>query len=179
MSELVAFLRAINVGGRQAKNTDLRAAFERMGYTDVETFIASGNVIFSASARASGALEQKIERALENEFDLEITTFLRTRAEVAAIAGAAPFTSSSLRAWKSCYVILAKRKYSAAAIRAIEALATDNDRFAVAGREVYWLCRTVSTDSLVATSQLRKAVGPTTSRNITTFRRLAAKYPPR
>ena len=179
MSDLVAFLRAINVGGRQAKNTDLRAAFERMGYTDVETFIASGNVIFSASARASAALEQKIERALEQEFDLEMTTFLRTRAEVAAIAGATPFPSASLRAWKSSYVILAKQKYPAAAVREIEALATDNDRFAVDGREVYWLCRTVSTDSLVPTSQLRKAVGPTTSRNITTFRRLAAKYPPR
>jgi uncharacterized protein (DUF1697 family) len=179
MSELVAFLRAINVGGRQAKNTDLRAAFERMGYTDVETFIASGNVIFSARARASGALEQRIERALEQEFDLEMTTFLRSRAEVAAIAAAAPFRSAPLRAWKSLYVILAKQKYSAAATRAIEALATDNDRFAVDGREVYWLCRTVSTDSLVTTNQLRKAVGPTTSRNITTFRRLAAKYPPR
>jgi uncharacterized protein (DUF1697 family) len=179
MSDLVAFLRAINVGGRQAKNTDLRTAFERMGFSDVETFIASGNVIFSAGARASAALEQKIERALEGEFDLEITTFLRTRAEVAAIAGAAPFAAPPLRAWKSLYVIVAKQNYSPAAVRAIEALATDNDRFAVDGREVYWLCRTVSTDSLVPTNQLRKAVGPTTSRNITTFRRLAAKYPPR
>ena len=141
----------------------------------------SSRAATSSSLRARGhlaALEQKIERALEQEFDLEMTTFLRTRAEVSVIADAAPFTSS-LRAWKSLYVILAKQRYSAAAVRAIEALATDNDRFAVDGREVYWLCRTVSTDSLVPTSQLRKAVGPTTSRNITTFRRLAAKYPPR
>ena len=50
MSDLIAFLRAINVGGRQAKNTDLRAVFERMGYTDVDTFIASGNVLFSTAS---------------------------------------------------------------------------------------------------------------------------------
>jgi uncharacterized protein (DUF1697 family) len=179
MSDLIAFLRAINVGGRQAKNTDLRAAFERLGYTDVETFIASGNVIFSASARASAALERKIERALEQEFALEMTTFLRSRAEVAAIVDFEPFSQARARGWKSLYVILAKQAYSAAAVRDIEALETKNDRFAVHRRDVYWLCRTVSTDSLVTTSQLRKAVGPTTSRNITTFRRLAAKYPPR
>jgi uncharacterized protein (DUF1697 family) len=108
-----------------------------------------------------------------------MTTFLRTRAEVAAIVDFEPFTPTRARGWKSLYVILAKQRYSAAATRAIEALETENDRFAVDGREVYWLCRTVSTDSLVTTSALRKAVGPTTSRNITTFRRLAAKYPPR
>ena len=90
MSELIAFLRAINVGGRQAKNTDLRAAFERMGYADVDTFIASGNVIFSTRARSSAALERKIEDALEQEFGLEMTTFLRTRAEVAAILAELP-----------------------------------------------------------------------------------------
>ena len=179
MSDLIAFLRAINVGGRQAKNTDLRAAFERMGYTDVDTFIASGNVLFSTASRASAALERKIEGALEKEFGLEMTTFLRTRAEVAAIVDFVPFSPAWARGWKSLYVILAKQRYSAAAARAIEALETKNDRFAVDGREVYWLCRTVSTESLVTTSALRKAVGPTTSRNITTFRRLAAKYPVR
>ena len=76
-------------------------------------------------------------------------------------------------------MILAKQSTRPRRSATIEALATDNDRFAVDGREVYWLCRTVSTGSLVPTSQLRKAVGPTTSRNVTTFRRLAAKYPPR
>ena len=179
MSDLVAFLRAINVGGRQAKNADLRAAFERMGYSEVETFIASGNDIFSVAARPSAALEQKIERTLEKAFDLEITTFLRSRAEVGTIVDFEPFPKASVRGWRSLYVILAKKQYGPAAVRAIEALETKNDRFAVHGREVYWLCRTVSTDSLVTTSQLRKAVGPTTSRNITTFRRLADKYPPR
>lgn len=181
MSELVAFLRAINVGGRQAKNTALRAAFERLGFEAVETFIASGNVIFSTRARASARLEAQIERALSAEFDLEMTTYLRTRAEVAAIAERDPFPSPSLRTWKSMYVILGKTKFTAPEVRALDALETVRDRFAVHGREVYWLCKTVSTDSLVATNQLRKALGPvpTTSRNVTTFRRLAEKYPPR
>jgi uncharacterized protein (DUF1697 family) len=181
VSELVAFLRAINVGGRQAKNTALRAAFERMGFAGVETFIASGNIIFSSVVRASAKLEQQIERELLAEFDLEMTTFLRTRAEVAGIAERDPFAAASVRGWKSLYVILGKTKFTAAETRALAALETERDRFAVDGREVYWRCKTVSTDSLVATNQLRRALGPvpTTSRNVTTFRRLAEKYPAR
>jgi uncharacterized protein (DUF1697 family) len=180
VSDLVAFLRAINVGGRQAKNTALRAAFERMGFAGVETFIASGNVIFSSVVRGSAKLEQQIERELLAEFDLEMTTYLRTRAEVAAIADRDPFPAS-VRGWKSMYVILGKTKFTAAETRALAGLETERDRFAVHGREVYWRCKTVSTDSLVATNQLRNALGPvpTTSRNVTTFRRLAEKYPAR
>ena len=79
-----------------------------MGYSDVETFIASGNVIFSVAARPSAALEQKIERVLEKAFDLEITTFLRSRAEVGAIVDFEPFPKASVRGWRSLYVILAK-----------------------------------------------------------------------
>jgi uncharacterized protein (DUF1697 family) len=181
LSELIAFLRAINVGGRQAKNTALRATFTRMGFAEVETFIASGNVIFSSAARASAKLEQQIERELLADFDLEMTTYVRTRAEVAAIAERDPFPPASVRGWKSMYVILGKKTFTAAQTRALAALETERDRFAVHGREVYWRCKTVSTDSLVATNQLRKALGPvpTTSRNVTTFRRLAEKYPPR
>jgi uncharacterized protein (DUF1697 family) len=180
LTQLVAFLRAINVGGRQAKNTALRAAFESMGFDAVETFIASGNVIFSTTARPSATLEREIERGMLAEFDLEMTTYLRTRGEVAAIAAHDPFTSPALRRWKSMYVILGKKKFRTAETRALAALETERDRFAVRGREVYWLCKTVSTASLVATNQLRKALGPTptTSRNVTTFRRLAEKYPP-
>ena len=126
MSDLVAFLRAINVGGRQAKNADLRAAFERMGYSEVETFIASGNVIFSVAARPSAALEQKIERTLEKAFDLEITTFSVTR------GGRRHRRLRALPEGVSARLALAVRDpgqeaVRARGVRAIEALETKND----------------------------------------------------
>lgn len=65
MPKLIAFLRAINVGGRNVKMAALRGLFEEIGLTDVETLIASGNVIFSSRFRNTISLQQKIEDHLQ------------------------------------------------------------------------------------------------------------------
>lgn len=65
MKRSLAFLRAINVGGRTVKMTDLRRHFEQAGLREVETFIASGNVLFSSPEDDSKRLEQHIEQHLE------------------------------------------------------------------------------------------------------------------
>jgi uncharacterized protein (DUF1697 family) len=101
---LVAFLRAINVGGHVVKMDDLRGHLKALGFTGVETFIASGNVIFSSRSAATPALERKIEAALHDALGYEVKTFLRTDAEVAAIARYRPFKESQLRGAHALYV---------------------------------------------------------------------------
>jgi uncharacterized protein (DUF1697 family) len=65
MTRYFAFLRAINVGGGHVVKMDrLRQLFESLGFSNVETFIASGNVIFESSSRNAKNLEAKIEKAL-------------------------------------------------------------------------------------------------------------------
>jgi uncharacterized protein (DUF1697 family) len=64
MPKYVAFLRAINVGGHTVKMDYLRHLFETLGLSNVETFIASGNVIFDSPSRNTKTLEKKIERHL-------------------------------------------------------------------------------------------------------------------
>ena len=64
MPRYVAFLRAINVGGHTVKMEDLRRLFETMGFANVETFIASGNVIFESKSKNTQAMERKIENHL-------------------------------------------------------------------------------------------------------------------
>ena len=61
MKKYIAFLRAINVGGHNVRMDDLKAVFERQGFRNVETFIASGNVIFNSDTHDPEVLEQKIE----------------------------------------------------------------------------------------------------------------------
>ena len=80
MPRYVAFLRAVNVGGRIVKMDALRGHFAAAGFANVETFIASGNVIFDTRAKAGPALEAKIEAALEEGARLR-------GADVRAIAG--------------------------------------------------------------------------------------------
>ena len=67
MPRYVAFLRALNFGGHTIRMERLRDVFTAAGFAGVETFIASGNVIFDSGSTNIGALERKIEMALQSE----------------------------------------------------------------------------------------------------------------
>ena len=97
MPRFMAFLRAINVGGHTVTMAELRRLFEALGFKSVETFIASGNVIFESRSTDVGAMEQRIEDHLLKSLGYEVKTFIRTEAEVAAIVRYKPFTESQVR----------------------------------------------------------------------------------
>src|SRR5215831_8752107 len=86
MPKYVAFLRAINVGGRTVKMEELRRIFDAIGFSNVETFIASGNVIFDSKSKATRAIEQKIETALLKSLGYAVDTFVRAIPELTRIA---------------------------------------------------------------------------------------------
>jgi uncharacterized protein (DUF1697 family) len=163
----VAFLRAINVGGHVVKMDRLRALFEEMGFTNVETFIASGNVIFEARRTS----EAKIEAALREALGYEVQTFVRTPAELAEIGKVTD-------AGGTMYVGFFAKPASQEAKKKVEALTTPTDELRVVARELYWLCRAPTlTDSTITGKMLEKALGqPATLRNISTVRKLAAKH---
>src|SRR5208283_5358354 len=94
MPRYFAFLRAINVGGHVVKMEALRGHFEDMGLPGVETFIASGNVIFQAKSAKAADLEGKIERRLESVLGYPVATFLRTESELALIHAYQPFRAA-------------------------------------------------------------------------------------
>ena len=97
MSRFVCFLRAINVGGHTVTMADLRGHFAALGLADVETFIASGNVIFTSRSNNAKAIEKKIEAHLLKSLGYEVITFVRALPEVAAIARYKPFTAAQLK----------------------------------------------------------------------------------
>lgn len=87
----VALLRGINVGGRSTiRMADLKDCVEALGYDEVSTFIASGNVLLSTPKRDAAKLEGEIERALERRFHLPITVVVRSREELGRIVKAIP-----------------------------------------------------------------------------------------
>jgi uncharacterized protein (DUF1697 family) len=177
MPRYFAFLRAVNVGGRVVKMDELRGIFERLEFIDVETFIASGNVIFESPARKSEPLERMIERALEGAFGYEVATFVRGDAELAAVAGHRPFPPEQVAAARSLNVGFLAAPPDAAARRRLAALRTDVDDFAFAEREVYWLLRIPQSESKLTNTQFERALGQkVTFRGTRTIERLAKKY---
>lgn len=87
MTRHVALLRGVNLGKRQVKSAELIAVFEAMGFANVKTLLASGNVMFDGEAPE----RDRIEAALERHFGFEIGTVLRSQAEMRALVARDPF----------------------------------------------------------------------------------------
>ena len=177
MPRYFAFLRAINVGGHTVTMERLRALFEGFGFTGVETFIASGNVIFTTPARSAAALETKIAAGLQAALGYEVATFLRTDAELQQIAAHPAFPPAQRQAAQALNIAFLARPLDAPAVRKLAGLTTAIDAFAAHGREIYWLCLKKQSESTFSNVVLEKTLGvKATLRGANTVAKLAAKY---
>jgi uncharacterized protein (DUF1697 family) len=153
----------------------LRHLFEAIGFTNVQTFIASGNVIFDATLIDTKALERQIEDSLREALGYEVATFIRTTSEVAEIARYQPFNDSEDHA---LYIAFLAAPPGDEAKQKLLSFANEIDEFHVSGREVYWLCRKKMSESAFSGALLEKTLRmQATLRNSTTIRKIAAKYP--
>lgn len=177
-TRFIAFLRAINVGGRTVKMDRLRTVFESLGFDSVATFIASGNVIFDAPRAEPSELERRIEAGLQAAFAFRVDTFLRSPAELVAVAALEPFPRLDMETkGHSLFVGFTRDTPPRAAVERLASLETDVDRLHVHGREVYWLRRGSGADSRLNNARIERALGTAaTLRNVTTIRKLVAKY---
>jgi uncharacterized protein (DUF1697 family) len=87
----IALLRGINVGGRTpVKMAELKACFEALGFDNVSTYIASGNVLFESDEHNAAKLTTTIEGAIEQRFELPVKVVVLDRKAYARIAQAIP-----------------------------------------------------------------------------------------
>ena len=177
MQRYIAFLRGINLGKRRFPMSQLKGLFEELGFDHVETFIASGNVLFSTKTRNRNQLESQIAGRLERSLRYRVDTFVRTVEEVAAIGRAKVFAEDG-HAGITIHVGFLQKELAPEVARKFAAVRTKEDEFRVNGREYYWLCRVRTSDSKVWTLSEMKALRlPTSSmRNMTSIRKLIAKH---
>jgi uncharacterized protein (DUF1697 family) len=179
MTRFIAFLRAINVGGHNVKMDELRGLFEALGFSNVETFIASGNVIFGAEAENNIDLPKRIEAHLHKSLGYEVATFIRKDSEIAEIARYKPFDESKLNNAQALNVAFLAEPLTDEAQKALIGLSTEIDEFHVHECEVYWLCKKKQSESTFSNALFeRKLKVQTTFRGWNTILKLAAKYPP-
>jgi len=178
MPRYAAFLRGVNLGSRRrAGSAELRSCFERAGLDSVETFRASGNVVFDAGRESRAALTGRVERGLAEDFGFDVTVFLRTGREMERIATSQPFPAKLATASKGkLQVAMLPGKPSASARKQAMGLATGEDRVAFGDRELYWLPSGGTRDSALDLGALEKLVGPWTMRTKGTIELLWVKY---
>jgi uncharacterized protein (DUF1697 family) len=178
MTRYIAFLRAINIGhGRTLTMETLRKAFKPLDFTDLSTFIGSGNVIFEARERSPRVLEAKIEAQLEKALKIEVDTFVRTETELAQIAVYQPYPSALVDPEAEVNIIFLDGGLDELTAQKVSALATDTDEFVVHEREIYWLRRKKPGGPSYSTVALERVLlRPFTIRNSRTVRKIVAKY---
>ena len=178
MTRHVAFLRGLNVGGHRVKMDRLRSLFADLGFENVATFIASGNVIFDTAETDRAVVEGRISAGLRAALGYDVAAFVRSIDEVAEVAAADPFAAGTDLANR--HVTFLHEPLGADAAAAWKALATPTDAFAVRGTEAYWATAGKMTESPVEAKDLARAIGraPNTMRNQRTVRRLVDKFAP-
>jgi uncharacterized protein (DUF1697 family) len=174
----VAFLRGINLGNRRVKSPELIAHFEAMGFEDVATFRASGNVVFvDPGAETEAKVQARVEAGLEEGLGYDVAVFLRSAEEVAAIAARDPFDAKAIEASKGKpQVVLLGRKPSAKAKKEALDLAPDGDLMVVEGRELHWLPTVGLSETDLDVKALDAALGKGTTRTAGTIAAIATKY---
>lgn len=180
MSKTIAFLRAINVGGRTVKMEHLRQLFESLGLTGVETFIASGNVVFDSVSGNARHLEAEIADQLHRSLGYPVAVFIRTEAELARISAFQAFPKADLEAAAALNIAFLAEPLDDKSERKLWALKTDIDDFAAHEREIYWLCHKKQSLSSFSNAVLERTLAvQATLRGVNTVRKMAARYAPR
>lgn len=175
-ARFVAFLGGINVGGHRVRMEQLRVLFEELKFTRVSTFIASGNVVFDSRSSQAAELEGTIEGHLHRALGYAVPTFLRPAGHVIETAAFRPFEQRDMDdPLHTVHVLFQRRALTELEHTAMLGFRTEKDEFAVRNREVYWLCRGKSLETMVHWRTVGKQIPiPSTARNMKMLRRLSA-----
>src|SRR6476469_8639107 len=119
MASQIALLRGINVGGhRKVPMAQLRALAEELGFANVRTYVASGNLVFDGEGTGA-ALEARLERAIEHRFGFPVDVIVRSAAQWAAHARANPMAEESERHPNQVMMMIGKQPPAQADVDAL------------------------------------------------------------
>jgi uncharacterized protein (DUF1697 family) len=139
MATYIALLRGINVTGHNIiRMEDLRASFAALGFQQVKTYVQSGNVIFQAVKGAN--LSGKIERKILADYGYNVSVLVKTPRELQQVIRDNPFPKLAGTDESRLYVTFLSAPAPSSAESALKGLATEQERFHVAGREIYLYC---------------------------------------
>jgi uncharacterized protein (DUF1697 family) len=167
---IVGLLRGVNLGGRRLSMADLRAAVEGLGHNEVETYLQSGNVVFTPKGR--GDPGAGITKALAEAVGMDVRVLTRTATQLQRIVAANPYDREDPT---KVVVVFLERAADAAAIKDLDLPSFEPEGLTVKGTEIY-----LDLPGGQARSKLLEALGrkkvfgtASTSRNWRTVQALA------
>jgi uncharacterized protein (DUF1697 family) len=176
MPSYVAFLRAVNIGGRIYKMADLRTALEESGLREVDTYIQTGNVFFATGLRSREKVERHVEETLAAGCGFEVPAIVLTPSELRGVYDDALALPSPLPGEPRRYVTFLKREADPEAAGPLEAWDIEGERLAVRGRAVHWWLSKPTHAARMSNARIEKALGVGTTRDLKVVSALAERW---
>lgn len=139
MIRYIAFLRAVNIGGRIVKMEELRKMFAMPDFKNISTYIQSGNVIFDSAEEDKSLLANKIEAKLLKSLGYEVKTFLKTIPEIDTIVKKNPF--KEIVEDMKLHVSFLSGKPEKEKVDLINPLQNEQEQFRLVNTEIYLLVK--------------------------------------
>lgn len=174
MTRCALLLRGVNVGrDNSLPMADLRTMLERIGCTNVQTYVQSGNAVFGTTL-GTPELTKAVEGALERYMGRQIATALRTHAQMSAIVDANPFADVATNPAYLCVTFLSDAP-TKSEVAPLQREDFRPELFRVMGKEIYtWHPKGQGRSPLVAAIGKLRLRGAVTTRNWNTVQRLLA-----
>jgi uncharacterized protein (DUF1697 family) len=169
--QYIAFLRGINVGNIRIKMTDLKSAFETMGYQDVTTYLQTGNVVFTANETIE-EIKPKLEKGLSSTFHYDANVLLYEYEVLANIIAQYPFEKDDMH---HAYIIFVENSSYMDLLMALgKEVGEEAGRIALGNGVMYWKVKigdTLGTPfaKILAKAKFKSVV---TTRNINTLEKM-------
>jgi uncharacterized protein (DUF1697 family) len=172
----IALLRAVNLAGyNKVGMADLRELLGGLGFTDAQTLLQSGNIVFSGGNKTTTALEQTLERAAAKQLGLETDFFVRTAREWQEVIDANPFPREAKEDPGHLLAVIVKHDLAAADVTALQKAIVGREVVRAKGRCAYIVYPDGIGRSKLTSALIEKKLGTRgTGRNWNTVLKLAA-----
>jgi uncharacterized protein (DUF1697 family) len=177
MKRYISFLRAINVANRTVKMDSLINIFSSLGFSNVTTFLASGNLIFETEENNLTLLENIISQRLLNVLGYEVANFLRTGKDLKTIITFFSSENILINSYQSINIAFLTKLPDEKVINKLMSFNSEIDDFHIHEREIYWLCKKKQSQSSFSNTVLEKITQQTsTLRGYNTIRRISELF---
>lgn len=167
MTKYIALLRGINVGGhKKIIMSDLRILFQKLGFSDVATYIQSGNIIFHCHEPDISKLEQQIEQEIENTYGFRVPVIVLAASHLGKIIKDNPFKPFDEGDINKIFYVFLKDVPQKAAVELFNKTKYENERFFIQGDYIYLKCLAGMGKAKLTTNIFEKRLGvEATARN--------------
>ena len=174
MAKYISLLRGINVSGQKIiKMQDLKALYLSLGFDDVQTYIQSGNVVFSSNLKSAEKLATKIEAEINRRYGFDVNVLLRKTIEIEAVINNNPFCRQSAVDETKLYVTFLLEAPVKEHIKKLRQFDAGDDQIKCVGREVYLYCPNGYARTKLSNVFIEKQLHlPATTRNWKTVNKL-------